>query len=748
VSRTLRHRRRVADEPLVTNFIRTPALLAGRLRRLPFLISILLLAGLALAAPAGAVVSEVEGTSVGLQPRTASLFAPSSHFANEAGNAVVSGTTSVYVVYWDPGAWFHHEWVSNIDGFVQNLGASSGRPGTIFDSLPQYVDRANARATDSVVFKGAYHDFAPYPAEECEDPEPLQFVQIGCVTDTQVREQLQSFISAHGTAKGMNAIYYLLTPPGVSVCLDKASTHCSDYTRSAKEINEGVRASETYKHSFCSYHGAINPDNASQGDGNTVLYAAIPWSAGYEGHPWDFAPEAGDAGQAYDCQDGGWNVEGHEEKFEKPKEISKAEEELFAGQTPEEQEKTLKKRSLEGPHIQEPNQEGRGEEGDYAPALSDVIVNQIAVEQANIVTDPLLSSWHDTLNGREATDECRNVFVDTAAPSAIGGSVSADGETEAGTLSNESVGGGTYYINTSIDNGALHVPECVGGNGLVPRFTSPNPVSSGELVDFNGMESTVSEFKGATFAASGPPSTTYATFSWNFGDGTTASGYAPGSPACEAPWLSPCAASEVHSYTYGGTYRVTLTILDTGGHTATVEHEVSVVGPPPPAPTPPAGSPGASGGSAGSGTAGAPGGSKGSPAPTPAPAPAAKAAVASRSLRTALRKGLPVSYSVNQQVTGHFEVLMARSLAAKLGIGGAPATGLPAGTPPQLVIAKAILVTTKGGAGAVHIKFSKKVAARLKRVHSAPLMLRLVVRNGASAGSPTATVLSSITLAG
>ena len=38
-------------------------------------------------------------------------------------------------------------------------------------------------------------------------------------------------------------------------------------------------------------------------------------------------------------------------------------------------------------------------------------------------------------------------------------------------------------------------------------------------------------------------------------------------PPCEKPWLAPCAASAFHSYQYGGTYEVTLTISDVGGDT-------------------------------------------------------------------------------------------------------------------------------------------------------------------------------------
>jgi len=723
----------------VTNFARTPA----RAGHHPLRLTLALLASLAAfalsTATAGAVVTEVEGTPVGLQPRTTELHSPSvsgptTGFSNEGGNAVVSGS-EVFAVYWDPQVWFHHEWVAKIDTFLHDLGAASGQDGTIFSALSQYHGRANESASYQSVFKGSYSDTAPYPAGKCTDPEPMLRGQITCLTDAQLREQLQSFISTHGTPKGMHAIYYLLTPPGVTVCLDEAAGHCSDFALSAEEREKEERASVSYQGSFCSYHGDINPDKAAQGDGNTILYAAIPWVAGREGGPWSYLPGLSGQGQAYDCQDGGWNPEKGEENPEEPRELSEKELEELAKATKKQKEEAAKARTLEGPHIEEPNQEELGEEGDYAPGLSDVIVNQIAVEQANIVTDPLLASWQNKTTGEEATDECRNTFAATAEPSSLAGSVTAEPETEAGTLSNEVVNGDPYYVNNVVNVGRLHKSDCVGGYGLVPRFTSPNPVNAGELVDFDGMESSVSEFQASLFGPTGPPTTTYAQFSWNFGDGATATGYAPGAPICEAPWLSPCAASAFHSYTYGGTYTVSLTITDVGGNRATVSHEVTVAGPTPPA---------------GPGTAGPGSTSPGTPRVTPVlpGAPVAKAAVASHSLRSAVRKGLAVSYSVNEQVAGRFEVLMAASLAKKLKIAGAPATGLPAGTPPQLVIARSVLVTTKGGRSTVHIRFSKKVAARLKRVRKANVMLRLVVRNAASSDPQTATVLSAVTLAG
>ncbi|HMH47673.1 MAG TPA: hypothetical protein VK538_08150, partial [Solirubrobacteraceae bacterium] len=81
----------------------------------------------------------------------------------------------------------------------------------------------------------------------------------------------------------------------------------------------------------------------------------------------------------------------------------------------------------------------------------------------------------------------------------------------------------------------------------------------------------------------------------------------------------------------------------------------------------------------------------------------------------------------------------------KLGLHGARATGLANGTPPQTVVAKAILVTTKGGHSTYNIKFGKTTAAHLRRLRKVTLMIRLAVHN---ASSPTVTtVLSTVNLA-
>jgi hypothetical protein len=473
--------------------------------------------------------------------------------------------------------------------------------------------------------------------------------------------------------------------------------------------------------------------------------------------------------QAYACQDGGFQPAtkpGPEpEEKEKVKTKTPAEEEEFAKEEAPEKRKQLEAEELglQGPHIQEPNQLPglRSEDGFFDTGLADLIVNQIAIQEQNIVTDPLLDAWHDT-EGKEVTDECRNFFVPKA-----GGSSSASPETLAGTLANQLLVNKMYYVNAAFNLAAVEMDfpgvPCLEGVRLEPKFTSPVPVNSGETVGFDGLESDISLDWADYFPAPAAANATYPVFTWNFGDGSpTVTGFEPAGPGanspanspCAAPWVAPCAGSVFHSYKYGGTYTVTLTVTDVAGDTASVTHPITVLGPPPPseAPSVPgkseSSSTSSSSSSSGGSTPSTPSASGPSPSPAAVPAPTASAAVASHNLSSTLKKGLVVSYSVNEQVAGHFEVLLSASIAHRLGITGAPATGLPAGSPADLVIAKAILVTTKGGRNTVDIQFSKRTASRLGRLHKVTLLLRLIVRNAASHNPATTTVLTPITLTG
>jgi hypothetical protein len=732
-----------------------------------------------LCANAGAFVQEVSGTKVGLQPREVARFwegtvkweglgseksesnAPAASFGNASGSPVLHGANT-YPIYWDPQNFYHGDWQGVINGFLAHLGGSSGTLNSPFALEGQYMDATNQPATTGSSFHGAYTDTNPYPSSNCVDPRPFQLgapLSEVCLTDAQLRTQLETFIAQHALPTGMNSIFYILTPPGVAVCLDAggASGHCSDFAGTIKEVetaeakHEEPTSFKSYKRSFCSYHGFIG-----SGGSSTVLYAAIPWTAGGAG---DNHLEEADQTLGYDCQDGGFQpstkeTNGELEEKEHPKPLNKEEEEAFEEKNVKEKHEQEEAEALAGPHQQEPNQlHGRTPDGGFDTGLADLIVNQIAVEQQNTVTNPLLDAWQDPA-GHELTDECRNFFVPTN-----GGSSTASPTTRAGSLSNQTLAGANYYVNAAFNLAALHLPSpsvrCLGAAALVPAFTAPNPVNAGEIVGFDGMESNITLNSAETFPSG---ALTYPTFTWDFGDGSpTVTGFAPGAASlnspdaapCEAPWLSPCAASTFHSYQYGGTYTVTLTAKDVAGNTGSVTRTVTVAGPSPPTPASPAAGGGSSGStSSGSSTSTAPGSSPSTTAghgSTPPPAKvAATQAVGSHSLASVLRSGLVIRYSVSGQATGRFEVLLASSTAKRIGLKGAAATGLAPGTAPQIVIAKAILVTTKAGHSSYRIKLSKATAAKLRRLHKVTLMIRMVVHNANPA--PT-TVLSTVTLA-
>lgn len=739
-----------------------------------------------------------EEVTVGVQDRNAAYIGELGDeplkFNNESGKPVMH-SANTYGIYWDPEANYDGDWQEIINQFLSNLGDSEGNFETDFAVDGQYRDSTNKPATTKSSYHGSYTDTSAYPPAGCTDPKPFTLGAVTCLTDAQVRSQLEAFIAEHGLPKGMGTIYYLLTPPGVTICLDAGGPtgHCSDHTGGIPETEEAEKeaSSESYRNSFCSYHGAITA-SPETGDANTILYGMIPWTAGTVGVA-DLAPSM----KSYDCQDGGFDpsskptagekekAKGEEKKKAEAKEEGELEEahqkcrvlEKEVEGKPEEAEvkancakkieeiekkgakaieKAEEEEANEGPRIQEPHQLPKEPDldGDYDPGLADVITNQLALEQQNIVTDPLTNAWHDP-KGNEVTDECRNDFWTPE----IGGASTPEEFTHAGTLTNQGFNGGNYYIQDVflLSGNKLDYPgggtDCQSFVNLFPHFTAPSVVNSGEIVGFDGMESAISlDWAGLGLNA---PIQTYATYSWNFGDGTPeVSGYAPGAPTCTEPWLSPCAASVFHSYQYGGTYTVTLTVHDTGGNSTFLSREVTVDGPAKPSTgggggggggSTPGGGGSTSGGASTSGSTSAGGGSTsggGSTTPATVPAPTARAAAASTSLRNALRHGLTIRYAVNEQVAGTVDVLVNASIARRLHLRGPVATGLPAGYPRSIVIGHAVLVTRTGGNGAVRLKLSRSAQKALRKVHKVTLALRIVVRN-ASRTNPTSTSLLS-----
>ncbi len=641
------------------------------------LLVLLLLASLLMAQTAGAVTVTVGGTQFGVQPETEVQFTGAISEPLSYGSGPVVHNSASYAIYWDPHT-------GRMSGEWERM-LSGFLMGAAADSGALGNDFAVVtQYHDATGAKAAYDQTfrGAYTDTDAYPGTGNCNEGVPCLTDAQIRAELIKYITALGLPTGLNPASG--PTPIYYVFTPPGVNVCLEGVG-----QHGHCASQTSANPLCGYHSFIPAGGQLSA---TVLYVAEPWTAGNLGT--GRSPRVSGS----NCQDGTGT-------------------------------------------IQEPNQIGLGREGNYGPALADLIVNNVTTQALSTITNPLFNAWHDSGDADEVVDKCRNFYLGNELLEPPGTNV--DSKTEAGIAHNQTIDGVPYYINNVFSQAALYAPfpgvPCISAVSVDPQFTAQTPIRSGDVATFN---TTQSDF---TLGIQ--------KYNWSFGDGTgteancenrvPTNGFEPEEcTGTSGTNITNPVASTEHVYTYGGKYTVILTIQDYGGNTASTSHEITVSGPAPPAPavTP---STTTSSTQAGSST---PGGSpdlkpgtKGSAAKV-----VATQAVVSRSLSSALKGGLVVRYSVNEQVAGRFEVLLGSATARKLGIHGTAATGLAKGTAPQTVIAKAILVTTKGGHSTYRIKLSKATADRLRKLAKVSLMIRLVVHNATSPA--VTTVLNTVNL--
>jgi hypothetical protein len=357
----------------------------------------------------------------------------------------------------------------------------------------------------------------------------------------------------------------------------------------------------------------------------------------------------------------------------------------------------------DGNSLQEPNQIGLDTDGDFDRGLADVLINEMSIEQNAMMTNPLFTGWYVPSTHNEQADMCRNWLQPT-----LGGDRKPQDGTSAGTLFDQQLNGHSYYLNTEFDNAALDSQfpgvACIGGVSIVPQFSAPSAVNVRDVVALDGSESNVS--------------LGVVNFHWDFGDGQSSTSGQGG---------------VFHSFANPGSFPVTLTVTDRGGNVRSQQQTVTVVAP---SSAPVVSSNGGSSGVPGPSIVG--GGLPGLVAPgTLGSKPALNVlnpgglklsdSILTTKLSTALRSGLAVSYTVNEEVAGRFEVLLDGRTAKRLKVPGAIALGFAhlAKARRPIVLGTAIVVTSHGGAHKVSVHFSKATAKRLTRARSLTVTLRL-----------------------
>jgi hypothetical protein len=201
------------------------------------LTKVLLLAGLALAvtSSSGAAAGRTRTPILGVVPKSAHLI-PAPHLLSTAVQA--AGPTPLT---------FDAKYESVINQYLADVAHDSGGAQNVYSVATQYYDLGSVHVQYASTVGGSYVDHDPLPASGCDDGSSAY-----CLTDQQLQTEIQSVLTAKGWHGGLNHLFFLMTPNGVSSCFAALGECSTD--------------------SFCAYHSAFTDSN-----GEDVIYANEPY---------------------------------------------------------------------------------------------------------------------------------------------------------------------------------------------------------------------------------------------------------------------------------------------------------------------------------------------------------------------------------------------------------------------------------------------------------------------------------------
>jgi hypothetical protein len=170
-----------------------------------------------------------------------------------AGGAVMNPSVTTYAIFWVPaklqngastGMSTHYRSVQ-----TTMLADYAGHGiGNINTQYYQTVGGATSYIQNKGGFGAAYLDTAAYPSSGCTD----HATPGNCLTDAQLRAEIQKVMQTAHLTGGLNKIFVLFTSSGEGSCFDAHSTSCA-YTQ------------------YCAYHGSFKIGTTP------VIYANEPY---------------------------------------------------------------------------------------------------------------------------------------------------------------------------------------------------------------------------------------------------------------------------------------------------------------------------------------------------------------------------------------------------------------------------------------------------------------------------------------
>jgi hypothetical protein len=149
------------------------------------------------------------------------------------GGPVMSGTTHVYVIFWEPTGNVSSTYHSLIERYFNDVGGTG-----LYNNNTQYTD-SSGNVPSSTTLAGTWVDNTAYP----ESP----------LLDSDIQNEVSRAQSANSWSSSIDTIFFVFTEAGQDLCSDSSQSQCAS-------------------NAFCAYHNYF---------GSNTIYAAMPYAASF-----------------------------------------------------------------------------------------------------------------------------------------------------------------------------------------------------------------------------------------------------------------------------------------------------------------------------------------------------------------------------------------------------------------------------------------------------------------------------------
>lgn len=154
-----------------------------------------------------------------------------------------------FAIYWQPpNTTMAPGYQSTISQYFTDVAAAKGQLTNVYSVLNQYYNASNQHISYDSTFDGSLVDTQPYPTNGCTDNVSQTTI---CLSDSQLRAELQRLSSIGAIGHDPNTTYFLFTAKNVGSCFNSSTCAFSYY---------------------CAYHSNVSLS------GTTVQYANQPYA--------------------------------------------------------------------------------------------------------------------------------------------------------------------------------------------------------------------------------------------------------------------------------------------------------------------------------------------------------------------------------------------------------------------------------------------------------------------------------------